>query len=329
MNRRLRTGFGSGRRVCGTSVSVAFGYALAMLPAVLSIGNFDGVHIGHRAILARAKEVARGVGARVVAMTFDPSPAHLLRPGSEPPRLMSLSQRIASLKQTGADEVRVIAPTAAFLSHSPQQFVAELMATERPLAVVEGHNFRFGKDRAGDTATLRQLGAEHSFAVHVVEPVEVVLQDLMVLPVSSTLVRWLTVRGRMGDVARCLGQPYAIESRVVRGEQRGRTLGVPTVNLDDAAWVDRALPADGVYAGRALLSNATEAPAAISIGLKPTFAGRKRVIESHLLDFTGDLYDQTITLQWTHWLRDQQTFPNLETLASQLQRDIAHVRELE
>ncbi len=294
---------------------------------VVSIGNFDGVHIGHRAILGRAVSVARTHGARMVAMTFDPSPAHLLRPGSEPPRLMSLDQRVAALKQAGADEVRILTPTSSFLSHSPDQFVAELVAAEHPVAVVEGQNFRFGKDRVGDIAALRELGQRYGFEAVIVEPVEVVLQDLLTMPVSSTLVRWLVARGRVGDVALCLGQPYAITGRVVRGEQRGRTIGVPTVNLDAEAWASRSVPADAVYGGFVQLADGRRLVAAISVGVKPTFAGRQRVIEAHLLDFTGDLYDQVITIQWTRWLRDQQVFPSIAALSAQLQRDIDHVRQ--
>ena len=299
--------------------------------SVVTVGNFDGVHVGHRAIVARARQVADEHDAAVVAITFDPHPAAVLRPGAQPPRLTDLAERIALLREAGADAVRVIEPTRELLSQLPRQFIERLGAEHAPLAVVEGPNFRFGKDRAGDVRTLAELGRAMSFETIVVDPVETPLLDQLVAPVSSSLVRWLLAGGRVADAARCLGRGYALTAPVVKGAQRGRTLGVPTANLDLGALPGRVLPADGVYAGRAAFDDedqTVEHLAAISIGVKPTFDGRRRVLEAHLLDYAGDLYGRRLTLRFARWLRDQQPFPNTEALRAQLRRDLAATRRL-
>ena len=152
------------------------------------------------------------------------------------------------------------------------------------------------------------------------------LCDQWEVPVSSSTIRWLLAHGRVMDAARCLGRDYSIAGTVAIGEQRGRTIGVPTANLQPEAMAARALPGDGVYAGWACLADGKRHAAAISVGVKPTFGGARRVIEAHLLDFAGDLYGTSITLGFTRWLRDQQPFPNREALVGQLRRDIAMAR---
>lgn len=294
--------------------------------SVVTIGNFDGVHVGHRAILARARDLAQG--APVVAMTFDPHPASVLRPGTQPPRLMSREQKIAALKSAGADEVVVLEPRLDLLALTPQQFIQQVVHRHHPRAIVEGPDFRFGRRRQGDVQTLRELGHAHDFKVIVVPPVDVVLDDLSVVSSSSSLARWLAEQGRVVDVARCLGQPLAIEGRVVLGERRGRQLGCPTANIDPAALIDRALPADGVYAGLVLLDDGQSRPAAVSMGTKPTFANRPRTLEAHLLDFNGDLYDRPICVRFTRWLRNQESYPSVDLLKQQIDRDILDVRRL-
>lgn len=294
--------------------------------SVLTIGNFDGVHVGHRAILARARQMVPG--ARVVALCFDPHPARVLRPGTEPPRLMSQMQKAAALKAAGADEVVVLEPRPELLSLTPQQFVQQLVERYHPLAIVEGPDFRFGHDRTGDVQTLTDLGRQYGFQTLVVGPVDVVLDDLSVARVSSSLARWLTEQGRVVDVARCLGEPLAIDGRVVVGERRGRHLGCPTANIDPAALVGRALPADGVYAGWADLGNGRQWPAALSMGAKPTFPGSPRTLEAHLLDFDGDLYNRPLVVRFTRWLRDQRWYPSAEWLKRQIDADVRDVRRL-
>lgn len=294
--------------------------------SVVTIGNFDGVHLGHRAIIARARTEASRLGVRLIAVTFHPHPAALLRPGTAPIELTTIDERAAQLRRAGADEVRVIEPTRRVLGLAPDEFLAGLVAEFHPAAVVEGADFRFGRDRAGDVAHLRRVEASMGFVTVIVDPCRVGLCDQWEVTVSSSTIRWLLGQGRVMDAARCLGRDYAITGGVARGEQRGRTIGVPTANLDPGAMAGRALPGDGVYAGWARTANGALHAAAVSVGVKPTFGGARRVIEAHLLDFDGDLYGTTITLGYSRWLRDQQPFPTRDALVAQLKRDIDQVR---
>ncbi len=294
---------------------------------VITIGNFDGVHLGHRRILETARERAAASGAKVVAMTFDPHPATVLRPGTQPPRLMSLDQKIAALHDAGADRVVVMEPTESVLSLDAETFIRKLVGDYHPVAMVEGRGFRFGKGRAGDTAALTRFGETYDFETVVLDPVSVALTDQLLAPVSSSFVRWLAAQGRMLDVTRCLTQPYALTSRVVTGERRGRTIGVPTANLDVDALHEHQLPRPGVYAGTVEAVSRQKFPAAISVGIKPTFDQRKLAIEAHLIDYDGDLYGYTITLRFHRWLRDQERFPSVATLQNQLHRDIDRTRD--
>ena len=262
----------------------------------------------------------------MIGLTFDPHPAAVLRPGQEPSRLTTLTRKTQLLKDAGADEVIVLAPTTQLLSLSPEQFIEQLVERHAPATVVEGPDFRFGKARAGDVKMLGELGPRYGYETIIVDDAEVELCDHTLAPLSSSLIRWLLRHGRVADVARCLGRPYELSAAVVRGDQRGRTIDVPTANLDPAALVGRALPGDGVYAGEVMLPDGNARPAAVSVGVKPTFAGRARVIEAHVLDYHGDLYDQTITVRWTRWLREQQQFPSAALLKAQLRRDVEQVR---
>lgn len=294
----------------------------------MTIGNFDGVHLGHQAIVARCCELAREKSATVKVLTFDPHPASVLRPGQEPSRLITAARKRELLLQAGADEVVILEPTPAMLSLEPHDFVAQLVADHHPIALVEGIDFRFGRSRAGDVNSLKVLGDEFGFATHIVPDVQVALSDHLLAPVSSSLIRMLLANGRVVDAALALGKAFELAGSVVQGDQRGRLLNIPTANLDAAAIIGRALPGDGVYAGAVELGDGSEHPAAISIGIKPTFAGRLRTIEAHLLDYTGNLYGQSITLRFHRWLREQQPFPSLEALKAQLHRDVAQVRDL-
>ncbi|MBI1336824.1 MAG: riboflavin biosynthesis protein RibF [Phycisphaera sp.] len=293
-------------------------------PCVLAIGNFDGVHLGHRSILHRAHELAETGPWPVRVMTFDPHPYRFLRPSLEPLRITTIAQRVRYLREAGADDVTAVKTTPEFLSTSAHEFVADLIARYAPRAIVEGPDFRFGKGRVGDAALLRQMGGKNGFEVHVVDRCEVSLHDLLRVTVSSSLVRYLVTHGRVADAQKCLGRPFEIEGKVVTGERRGRTIGFPTVNLqlEDA---DRTLvPTNGVYAGLAVIEGSVDPlAAAISIGSKPTFGGVVSAIEAHLVGYRGELYGQRVTLRFTRYLRDQQPFPSVDTLKSQLARDVA------
>lgn len=295
--------------------------------SVITIGNFDGVHAGHRAIIDRAIDAARGDASRVMALTFDPHPAAILRPGTQPPRLMSRDQKTAALRGAGVARVVIIEPTTALLSLSAEDFIRRVVKEHAPAAFVEGPDFRFGKDRAGDNATLATLGQTMGFDTHVVGRVSLPLHDQLLAPVSSSIIRWLLEQGRVADAARCMRSPLTLDAKIIKGDQRGRTLGTPTANLDPAALDGRVIPADGVYAATAITPGG-RFPAAVSIGIKPTFKSAQphRTIEAHLLDFTGDLYGQTLALQFHRWVRDQTPFPSLNALKAQIARDIAQIR---
>jgi riboflavin kinase / FMN adenylyltransferase len=286
----------------------------------VTIGNFDGVHRGHRA-LVRAARVATGETGRVVAITFEPHPAETLRPGSAPPRLSTSAQRRQWLRSAGADEVIEIEPTRAFLGQSPREFIRHVVERWRPQAVVEGPDFCFGRGREGTLATLEALGGEFGYRTVVAPPIEVVLADQAVVRASSSLARWLIERGRVRDAEIVLGRPYELEAPVERGDQRGRLIGFPTANL---AVSGQLLPADGVYAGVAEVEAGGVWPAAISVGTKPTFDGRQRLCEAHLVGWRGalDAYGWMIRVRFRAWLRDQVKYDSVEALVEQLHRDV-------
>jgi len=285
------------------------------------IGSFDGVHRGHQAILRAAREALDG-GGRVVAVTFDPHPGAVLRPALAPRRLTTIAQRTDCLRAAGADEVEVLEPTADLLGQTPEAFVASIKDRHRPRVIVEGPDFRFGRDRAGTVETLRSLEAAGGFRTLIIDPVEVALVDHHLVRVSSTMARRLIEDGRVRDAAALLGRPYELEGTVVPGDRRGRDLGVPTANLDHRDYV---LPADGIYAGAAVTPDGRRFPAAVSVGTKPTFGENPRVIEAHLVGFDGpvDEYGWTLRLALTGWIRDQIRYDDVTALRRQIDRDIA------
>ena len=302
-------------------------------PSIITIGNFDGVHRGHQAILDSARQLAEASESPVLALTFDPMPIAVLRPGEGPPHLGTIDQRIASLKQAGANDVLVINPTRDVLSQQAPDFIQGLIREHGAVGFVEGDDFRFGAKRAGNMSMLAQLGTEHGFAVDSLPRVEVPLSDHSAAPISSSLVRWLVGRGRVEDAATCLGRPFELTGTIVKGDQRGRTIGIPTANLDPNSWSGLITPMDGVYAGSVQLDqDNTMLPAAISVGVKPTFGKDQLNIEAHLIDFTTEhpdaLYGTSATFRFARWVRDQYPFPGVEALTEQLNRDIDYCRNL-
>jgi len=294
--------------------------------SILTIGNFDGVHIGHQRILTRAREVADKKGLSVVAMTFDPHPNIVLRPDKRVPQLMSLATRIKALRNAGADHVVVLKPTPKLLSLEPEVFLEQLAGEHHPRAIIEGENFRFGKNRSGDVALLKRIGHQFGFETYVIDPISVVLDDLRTPAVSSTLIRWLLGHGRVDEAGWCLGRPATLSAPVVIGEGRGRSIGFPTANLDMVSLDGQMIPAHGVYAGHVELANELSHVAAVSVGIKPSFGGSHLAIEAHLLDFDCDLSGQMISIGLLRWIRDQHQFPNIRTLQDQLARDIELTR---
>jgi riboflavin kinase / FMN adenylyltransferase len=291
----------------------------------ITVGNFDGVHVGHQALLARARVLA-GSGGQVVAVTFHPHPVMLLKPELAPPAVQTLQERRECLLKCGANDVHVINTTKELLTMSPEQFMAWLREQIAFECIVEGPDFHFGKDRAGDINTLRAIGLKNNFTVDQVEPVEVALSDASSAVASSSLLRWLLQHGRVNDVASVMGRAYQLSGVVQKGDQRGRTLGWPTANM---ATAGQLLPSDGVYAGIATLPTGARKRAAISIGTKPTFGAHTRTVEAFLLDHKAPLddYGWTLTLEFTRWLRAQERFDGVDALLEQMARDTQRTRQ--
>jgi riboflavin kinase/FMN adenylyltransferase len=302
------------------------------MAAVLTIGNFDGVHIGHAALIARAREIAARHASRprVIAMTFDPHPLTRLRPELAPPVLTTFTERERLLIAAGADEVVRLEPSPELLSLAPEAFVAHVVAEHAPVAIVEGPDFHFAKGRAGNNQVLAQLGRLHGFEVDVVPPVEAALGDQSIVTASSTIIRWLVQHGRVADAALILGRPYTLTGAVVRGDQRGRQIGFPTANLATPCM----LPADAVYAGTAELADSRRFQAAIHVGTRSTFDDTTRTVEAYILDWAGPVAERTPEYGWplrleiNHWLRDQARFESVPLLVEQITRDVKRTRTL-
>lgn len=292
---------------------------------VATIGNFDGVHLGHRAIVAAARQAA-GAAGRVVAVTFEPLPVAVLRPDASPARLTDAPRRRELLVEAGCDDVVEIDPRHGILKESPEAFVAGLRSRVPFDAVAEGGDFRFGAGRSGDVATLAAIGAGAGFrAIEVPEVLEP-LADGFLVPARSTAIRWLLSVGRVADAARLLGRPHSVRGHVESGDRRGRGLGFPTANV---AAPGAALPADGVYAGDAD-ADGRSWPAAISVGTKPTFGGSRRTLEVHLVGCSRPLddYGWSVEVRFRRWLREQWRFPGPDALVGQLRADVARVASL-
>ena len=292
-----------------------------VLGGVLTIGNFDGVHCGHRALLTQARELAAPEGLPVVALTFDPPPDLVIRPDDDPQRITPLAMKTGRLIQAGADAVVVATPDKAFLSQSPATFVERVIGCFSPKHMVEGPNFHFGKARKGDVAMLAKLGKRAGFDVTVVEPVKVDLPGGE-QHVSSTLIRGFVLAGNVVDAATCLGQPFALVGGVVTGKGIGRTLGFPTINIDPKGQV---LPADGVYAGWADVDGERH-PAAIVVTDGPTLG--RRIAEAHLLDVSGDFYGRAVVLNFIQHVRGIERFDSTEALKAQIAKDVESVRTI-
>jgi riboflavin kinase/FMN adenylyltransferase len=296
--------------------------------SVVTIGMFDGVHMGHQRIVARAAEVAAQRGLPVVVVTFDPHPAEVVRPGSHPRYLVSPRRRGQLLAGLGIDAVCVLRFDYAFSQQGPDEFVRSVLADRlHAAAVVVGENFRFGHRAAGDVPLLAELGEKYDFTAEGVP----LLADGKAA-ISSTRIRELIAAGEVTEAARDLGRPHRVEGVVVRGHQRGRSLGFPTANLE--VLPHTAIPADGVYAGW-LTSLDPEGerqatwPAAISVGTNPQFDGRDRVIEAYALDRDDlDLYGVHVALDFAARIRGQARFNSVADLVAQMHRDVAEARSV-
>jgi riboflavin kinase/FMN adenylyltransferase len=287
--------------------------------SVLSIGNFDGLHLGHQKILETARTLRdASPGSCLAVVTFEPHPLTVLRPQLAPPRLTTPVEKQAMLQSLGVDDYVILPPTREVLNLEAEAFWAILRDEVKPIALVEGGTFNFGKNRRGSIERLKEWSAGTPIELRMVDSVTVTLPDMSVVDVSSSLIRWLIAYGRVRDAAICLGRPYALTGEVIHGNHRGRTIGVPTANLK---CEDVLIPADGVYAGRCTIDGKPHA-AAVSIGTNPTFRDRQRSVEAHLIGFSGDLYGRTIRVELLDWLRDQWKYDGVEPLKKQLSRDL-------
>lgn len=302
-----------------------------IVSTAITIGTFDGFHLGHRALVERCRDLVGPTGT-VAAVVFGVHPMTCLRPDAVPPRLDSIDQRRSWLAEAGADHVDLLHPTPDLLGQTPESFIGDVVARHGPSFVVEGDDFHFGRRRAGSVETLRRLGEQLGFATRIVEPVEVALHDQSIVTVRSTLVRWLLCNGRVADAALCLGRDFELIATVVPGDRRGRTIGYPTANLDltDHGSGPRLVPAAGIYAGTAELPDGSIRIAAISVGTKPTFGTSALTCEAYLLDHDAPVeeYGWTIKLCFRQWLRDQLRFPGLDPLLAQMRRDVAAARSI-
>ena len=287
----------------------------------IAIGNFDGAHRGHAVLLSALARRAGQVGGPAVAVTFDPHPLTILRPDIRLELLTVPDERAEYLHQLGADEVLILRVTAELLDLRAEEFFSRVIKDRLDArAVVEGPTFAFGRRREGNLDLLARLCGDAEVILEVIEPV-----DLDGAEVSSSRIRADLHRGDMASARRCLGRDYRLRGQVVPGAQRGRTIGFPTANLER---VETIIPGDGVYAVRARLPNGEVRAGAANIGPNPTFAEQLRKIEVHLLDFTGDLYSQVVSIDFVERLRDTRPFPSVADLVSQLRQDVAQVRLL-
>ncbi|UJP11332.1 bifunctional riboflavin kinase/FAD synthetase [Microbacterium sp. KUDC0406] len=294
-------------------------------PTVVAIGKFDGVHIGHQAVIRRMREDAAAIDARAVAVTFDRNPLALLRPEICPDSVVDLDRKLELLDGTGIDATLVLTFDRELSSRTPEDFVTGILVDAlRVRTVLVGADFRFGRGGAGTPELLRELGVQHGFTVDVVEDVFLPGSDRRV---SSTWVRELLDAGEVAAAAQVLGRPVSVSGEVVHGLKRGRELGFPTANLSET--VDALVPADGVYAGW-LVDGDDRHPAAISVGTNPTFDDvPRRQVEAHVLGQTGlDLYGHHVTVEFADRLRGMVAFQGVEALIAQIDADVTAAKSV-
>jgi riboflavin kinase / FMN adenylyltransferase len=298
------------------------GLSAAPEGCVVTIGTFDGVHLGHRALIAGVVSEARRRGLPAAAVTWDRHPLQTLRPEAAPPLLTSPARKIELLGETGLDHVAVLPFDREFSTWSPERFVREVLVEGLAArAVYVGEGWRFGKGASGDVALLGRLGEELGFEASGVD-----LERDATDAVSSSRIRAAVARGDIEVAESLLGRPFDLDGLVVRGDGRGKGLGWPTANLALEEGV--AVPAAGVYAARARIDRSW-LPAAVNVGVNPTFGeGTPLRVEAHLLDFEGDVYGRTLRIAFVRRLRDEKRFERVDDLVEQIGRDVEETRRL-
>ncbi|HKA58032.1 MAG TPA: bifunctional riboflavin kinase/FAD synthetase [Gemmatimonadales bacterium] len=290
---------------------------MASRGAVVTLGTFDGVHRGHQAVLAEVGRRARAGELASVVVTFDPHPLEVVNPAAAPKLLTLTEEKRELVAAHGITQFVVLPFTPAVAQLDAAAFVRRLCDEYAMRELVMGYDHGFGRGRGGDVELVRRLGAAQQFGVSVVEEVRENGQ-----PISSTLIRTAVAHGDLDAAARWLGRSYSARGSVVRGAGRGRTIGVPTVNLEPTA-PQKLLPPDGVYAVRVRIPESEYGilGGMMNQGPRPTFGEQARALEIHLFDFEGDLYGATVVVEWVRRLREVQAFPSREALIAQLERD--------
>ena len=287
---------------------------------IVALGNFDGFHLGHQAVVGRAIDRARAEGRPALVATFDPHPVRFFQPDAPPFRLTSLEQRQRLFGAAGADAMLVFHFDAALAGLTAERFVAErLIGLIGVAGVVTGEDFTFGKGRGGNATVLAELAGRHGFSAEAVAPV-----SLDGEPVSSSRIREALQAGDCATATRLLTRPFTIEGEVQHGDKLGRTLGYPTANVA----LDRYLrPRYGVYAVRGRLADGRLLDGAANLGIRPSFDPPKELLEPHFFDFAGDLYGQTIEVEFHAWLRPEMKFDSLDALKARIDADCAEARQ--
>ncbi len=298
-----------------------------LVRAVVTVGNFDGIHIGHRSILETVVERARAHQGEAVVYTFEPHPRKVLHPDEAPGLLTTLEQKLELLEQAGIDTVIVEPFSLEFAKTPAEDFIRESLHEKiRPLEVYVGYDFHFGRDREGSMRLLTELGPLLGFSVTIIPEVTVDRGD-----VNSTRIRQLLADAHVEQARQMLGRSYSVRGTIGKGEQRGRTIGFPTANLEAE---NEILPAAGVYVGEVrFLDDGTPAvgsrwPAVTNVGVRPTFhKGGRLLAEAHLLDFDTDIYGRRVELCFDHHLRPEQRFDGVDALRAQIQADVIEARQ--
>lgn len=289
-------------------------------PTFVAVGSFDGVHLGHQAVLQKMVAAAQQVGARTAVLTFFPHPQRVIQQLTEPYYLGTLDERVVLLAQQGIDLV-ITHPFNDTVRHTRAAAFVDDLCHYLDMRQLWGGNFALGYQREGDIPFLRRLGEEKGYAVEQVEAMVMWQAER----VSSSRIRRSLLEGDLAEVNGCLGRPYRISGVVVHGQQMGRTIGFPTANLD--FWTEQLLPDNGVYATYAWLDDERHV-AATNVGVRPTVNGHQLTVEAHLLDFDGDLYGRTLQLDFIDRIRPELKFSGLDVLKGQIQADVAQVRAL-
>ncbi len=286
---------------------------------VVTIGNFDGVHHGHRALLSRLVDTARSLDAPAVVYTFEPSPRVVLAPSQHLPRILSWPDKVRLLGEQGVQAVVMERFTRSFAQHPPEWFAREVLARRlRAQALVVGYDFRFGRARVGDVNMLRQILPDMP-----VEQVAAAKLDGRIC--SSSAIRDMVMAGDVAAAAQLLGRHHFVRGTVVAGDQRGRDIGYPTANVDTDAEL---LPARGVYAVLAHVDEGGALPAVANLGVRPTFEGERLQLEVHLLAYDGDLYGREVQVDFVQRLRDERRFDGVDALVTQIRADAAQAASL-